>query len=119
MTTRQNSFVDDPQHGGSRRPLPHLAIVDHGKVIAVGTPEELKKSVPGGFLFAYSSGNRLLNWLQRLGDSPELAKCDLMGFRPGTDVYADQGGALIPQIAAVAMEAGAELARCAHFRAEP
>src|ERR1700730_13095981 len=27
-----------------------VAIVDHGKVIAVGTPRELKRSIPGGFV---------------------------------------------------------------------
>ena len=27
-----------------------LAIIDHGRVIAVGTPQELKRSVPGGFV---------------------------------------------------------------------
>src|SRR5207342_3173847 len=27
-----------------------VAIVDHGKLIALGTPEELKRSIPGGFL---------------------------------------------------------------------
>ena len=27
-----------------------LAIVDHGKVIALGTPAELKASIPGGYL---------------------------------------------------------------------
>src|SRR5215203_7379638 len=27
-----------------------VAIVDHGKVIALGTPQELKQSIPGGFL---------------------------------------------------------------------
>src|SRR5205807_7425428 len=27
-----------------------VAIVDHGRVIAVGTPQELKRSIPGGFV---------------------------------------------------------------------
>src|SRR6184192_1432999 len=28
----------------------HLAIIDHGKIIAKGTPQELKASIPGGYL---------------------------------------------------------------------
>src|SRR5881409_3172971 len=27
-----------------------VAIVDHGKIIAIGTPQELKRSIPGGYL---------------------------------------------------------------------
>src|SRR5438270_3377389 len=33
-----------------------LAIIDHGKVIALGTPGELKASVPGGFLLRLRFG---------------------------------------------------------------
>src|SRR5947209_13732634 len=33
-----------------------LAIVDHGKVIASGTPQELKRSIPGGYLIRLHFG---------------------------------------------------------------
>src|SRR5664279_5196272 len=33
-----------------------VAIVDHGKVIAVGTPKELKQSIPGGYLVRLQVG---------------------------------------------------------------
>jgi ABC-2 type transport system ATP-binding protein len=85
-----------------------LAIVDHGKVIAVGTPGELKQSIPGGFLLRLQFGKQtpeLLQRLQGLAGVREVRSLD----SAGTDVYADRGGSLIPQIAAVAMEAGAEL----------
>ena len=34
-----------------------LAIIDHGHVIALGTPVELKASIPGGFLLRLRFGN--------------------------------------------------------------
>lgn len=33
-----------------------VAIVDHGKIIALGTPEELKRSIPGGYLGPNGAG---------------------------------------------------------------
>ena len=43
-----------------------LAIIDHGKVIAVGTPGELKRSIPGGFLLRLQFGKPTPDLLQRL-----------------------------------------------------
>src|SRR6202007_2490610 len=43
-----------------------LAIIDHGKVIALGTPAELKASVPGGFLLRLRFGRQSAELLQRL-----------------------------------------------------
>src|SRR5438046_3080599 len=75
-----------------------LAIVDHGKMIALGTPAELKSSIPGGFLLRLRFGNRtpeLLERLQSLAGITEVRPTDATG----ADVYADRGGSLIPQIA--------------------
>jgi ABC-2 type transport system ATP-binding protein len=85
-----------------------LAIIDHGKVIAVGTPGELKRSIPGGFLLRLQFGKPtpdLLQRLQSLAGVREVRPSDTTG----ADVYADRGGSLIPEIAAVAVAAGAEL----------
>jgi len=85
-----------------------LAIVDHGHVIAVGTPEELKASIPGGFLLRLRFGKQtpeLLQRLQSLAGVREVRGAD----GSGADVYADRGGSLIPEIANVAMSVGAEL----------
>jgi ABC-2 type transport system ATP-binding protein len=85
-----------------------LAIVDHGHVIAAGTPGELKASIPGGFLLRLRFGKQtaeLLQRLQSLAGVREVRSAD----GSGTDVYADRGGSLIPEIASVAMSAGAEL----------
>ena len=85
-----------------------LAIVDHGRVIALGTPKELKASIPGGFLLRLRFGNQtpdLLARLQSLAGVREVRAAD----NTGADVYADRGGSLIPEIASLAASAGAEL----------
>src|SRR5437016_12583411 len=43
-----------------------LAIIDHGKVIALGTPSSLKASIPGGYLLRLRFGNQTPDLLQRL-----------------------------------------------------
>ena len=85
-----------------------LAIIDHGHVIALGTSVELKASVPGGYLLRLRFGNQtaeLLQRLQALAGVREVRATD----STGVDVYADRGGSLIPEIASLAANAGAEL----------
>ncbi len=85
-----------------------LAIVDHGKIIALDTPQQLKASIPGGYLLRLRFGNQtpeLLQRLQSLAGVREVRSND----GTATDVYADRGGSLIPEIAAVAVSAGGEL----------
>jgi ABC-2 type transport system ATP-binding protein len=85
-----------------------LAIVDHGRVIAQGTPAELKSSIPGGYLLRLRFGSpatELRERLQSLVGVREVRPAD----STGVDVYADRGGSLIAEIAAVAAATGAEL----------
>jgi len=85
-----------------------LAIIDHGKVIALGTPASLKASIPGGFLLRLRFGNQtpgLLQGLQSLAGVREVRSND----GTGADMYADRGGSLIPEIASLASTTGAEL----------
>ena len=85
-----------------------LAIVDHGRMIAAGTPAELKASIPGGYLLRLRFGKQpadLPQRLQSLNGVREVRSTD----GTGTDVYADRGGSLIPEIASLAATAGAEL----------
>jgi ABC-2 type transport system ATP-binding protein len=85
-----------------------LAIIDHGHVIALGTSAELKASVPGGYLLRLRFGNQtadLLQRLQSLAGVREVRATD----NTGVDVYADRGGSLIPEVASLAANAGAEL----------
>jgi len=85
-----------------------LAIVDHGKIIALGTPAELKASIPGGYLLRLRFGKQpveLMNGLRGLIGVREVHAQDTTG----ADIYADRGGSLIPEIASLAIATGAEL----------
>jgi ABC-2 type transport system ATP-binding protein len=85
-----------------------LAIIDHGRVIALGTPQELKASVPGGFILRLRFGHQspdLLQRLQALGGVTEVRATE----SDGVDVYADRGGSLVPEIANLAVAASVEL----------
>ena len=105
-----------------------LAIVDHGHVIAVGTPAGLKASIPGGFLLRLRFGKQTADLIERLKAlagvrevrALDRAERDVLlnaaenadkspAEQPGVDVYADRGGSLIPEIATLAASAGAEL----------
>ena len=85
-----------------------LAIVDHGRMIAIGTPGELKSSIPGGYLLRLKFASMpagLLERLQSLAGVREVRAADLTG----ADIYSDRGGSLIAEIAAVSAAAGADL----------
>jgi len=103
-----------------------IAIVDHGHMIALGTPAQLKASIPGGFLLRLRFGRQtaeLLERLQALVGVREVRALDTGGKllnatgggengpaeHAGVDVYADRGGSLIPEIASLAASCGAEL----------
>jgi ABC-2 type transport system ATP-binding protein len=85
-----------------------VAIVDHGHVIALGTPTGLKASIPGGFLVRVRIGNQtdeLLEHFRSLPGVREVRAADSMGV----DIYADRGGSLISEIANMAATTGTEL----------
>jgi ABC-2 type transport system ATP-binding protein len=85
-----------------------LAIVDHGHRIALGTPAELKASIPGGFVLRLRFGNQTPELLQRLETLAGVR--EVRAAEPaGVDVYADRGGSLISEIANLAVSSGAEL----------
>ncbi len=85
-----------------------LAIIDHGRIIALGTPKELKASVPGGFLLRLRFGHHspaLLQRFQTLAGVREVRATE----NSGADLYADRGGSLVPEIASLASAASVEL----------
>src|SRR5258708_25552042 len=89
-----------------------LAIIDHGHVIAAGTPVQLKASIPGGFLLRLRFGNQtadLLQRLQSLAGVREVRALDSTRDGTGADVYADRGGSLIFEIANLAANSRAAL----------
>jgi len=85
-----------------------LAIIDHGKMIALGPPAELKTSIPGGYLLRLRFARltpEVLERLQSLAGVRELRKNDELS----ADIYADRGGSLVAEIATAAAANGVEL----------
>jgi ABC-2 type transport system ATP-binding protein len=88
-----------------------VAIIDHGRNIAIGTPQELKASVPGGFLLRLRFGQQSPELLQRLRSLPGVTEVRENSDANDTsaDVYADRGGPLVSEIANLASSASIEL----------
>src|SRR6266571_834500 len=68
-----------------------LAIIDHGRIIALGTPAGLKASIPGGFLLRLRFGNQTPDLLQRLQSLAGVREART-NDSTGVDMYADRGG---------------------------
>ena len=86
-----------------------LAIVDHGKVIASGTPLELKRSIPGGFVVRLHLTAAPVSLVDALRALPGVTEARATGSDGRIDLYADRGGALIPGVVAAATAAGAAI----------
>jgi len=86
-----------------------LAIIDHGKIIAQGTPRQLKASIPGGYLLRLRFGsNHTSALVEKLGTLAGVTEARASGEN-AVDLYAGRGGSLIPGIVNVASAMGAEL----------
>jgi ABC-2 type transport system ATP-binding protein len=89
-----------------------LAIIDHGRNIALGTPAELKASVPGGYLLRVRFGSHspeLIERLKTLTGVREVRAQTHDDGDSGVDIYADRGGSLVSEVASLASSAGVEL----------
>jgi ABC-2 type transport system ATP-binding protein len=116
-----------------------IAIIDHGRIIAQGTPLELKAGIPGGYLVRMRFASEPTDLLPRLeqltgvrevrpvpgqatapdqpleGGDPARPVEVSAAAQPGhdgehrVDIYADRGGTLIPEIAALAADSGIAL----------
>jgi ABC-2 type transport system ATP-binding protein len=86
-----------------------LAIIDHGRIIASGTPSELKASIPGGYVLRLRFNRQSEPLLERLKTLPSVTEARSTGDS-GVDLYASRGGALIPEIVTTASALGVELA---------
>jgi len=85
-----------------------LAIIDHGRIIAQGTPQDLKSSIPGGYLLRLrldSVPDGLLAEFEKLPGVSEVRAAD----HTAADLYADRGGPLIAAIVSATQTAGVEL----------
>ena len=85
-----------------------LAIIDHGRIIASGTPRELKASIPGGYLLRLRFGKHSAPLLERLATLRGVTEVRPSGDN-AADLYAGSGGSLIPEIVGAAAASGAEL----------
>src|SRR6185437_2658378 len=72
-----------------------LAIIDHGRNIALGTPAELKASVPGGYLLRLRFATHSPSLLEQLKMLAGVREVRLQNDGDSNaDVYADRGGSL-------------------------
>ena len=85
-----------------------LAIIDHGRIIASGTPSDLKASIPGGFVLRLRFGDHSAPLLEHLGTLPGVTEVRPSGDSRA-DLYASRGGSLIPEIVNTAAAFGVEL----------
>ncbi len=107
LTTHNMDEADELCH--------RVAIVDHGRIIAEGSPAELKASIPGGYLLQlrfHGASAELAESLRQLTGVTELR---VNG--DSIELYADRGGPLIPAIVEATSVSGAEL--CDVHIAEP
>ncbi len=84
-----------------------IAIIDHGHVIAQGTPAELKASIPGGYLLRLRVSRSSPELVERLQRLPGVTEVRANGNE--VDLYADRGGPLIAGIVGAVSEAATEL----------
>ncbi len=84
-----------------------IAIVDHGHMIALGTPAELKASIPGGYLLRLRVSRSSPELVERLQGLPGVTEVHANGN--DVDLYADRGGPLIAGIASAVTDAATEL----------
>jgi len=84
-----------------------IAIIDHGKVIAVGTPAELKASIPGGYLLRLRFTGTSETLAQHLRGLQGVSEVNLRG--ESAEIYADRGGPLVPAIVGAASAEGVDV----------
>ncbi|MDQ2979668.1 MAG: ABC transporter ATP-binding protein [Acidobacteriota bacterium] len=85
-----------------------VAIVDHGKVIALGTPGDLKATIPGGYVIRLKFSPQTPELLESFGRVPGVTHVRALGTF-GADVYADRGGPLVPELLERTLRAGAQV----------
>jgi ABC-2 type transport system ATP-binding protein len=85
-----------------------IAIIDHGHIIALGTPRELKSAIPGGYVLRLRFDRLAEGLLDRLKALPGVTEVRALD-QSGADLYADRGGALISDIVSQSSAAGVEL----------
>lgn len=85
-----------------------LAIIDHGRIIACGSPKELKSSIPGGYLLRLRFAGNAAPVVDRLRSLEGVTEVRQAGDT-GVDLYATRGGSLIPEVVMKASSLGLEV----------
>ncbi len=85
-----------------------VAIIDHGEVIALGTPKDLKSSIPGGYVIRLHVSEAKTDLIQQLERMPGVTQVRKPS-PTALDVYADRGGSLIAEVASLATLARVDL----------
>lgn len=99
LTTHNMDEADEVCH--------RIAIIDHGRIIAMGNPKDLKTSVSGAYLLRLRfrcAPPEFLRGLESISGVREVRAVD-----GGADLYADQGGALIAEIVGMAAASHVEI----------
>jgi ABC-2 type transport system ATP-binding protein len=86
-----------------------LAIIDHGRIIALGAPAALKNSIPGGYLLRLRFNRAPAEFIQALRLLPGVREVRAADQDGTADVYADHAGSLIPAVVNTASAAEIEL----------
>jgi ABC-2 type transport system ATP-binding protein len=84
-----------------------IAIIDHGEIVAEGTPDELKQEISGDVLALALNGSAP-QAADLLGAQPYVNKCEFID-EGGLRLYVDKGATAIPLIQRVLDGAGVEL----------
>ena len=86
-----------------------VAIVDHGKIVALGTPQELKARIPGSDTLELTLASPLSEGLvEGVRALPGARSVDALAH--GLRVRADGGAALLPRVIERLRDAGVEVA---------
>jgi ABC-2 type transport system ATP-binding protein len=85
-----------------------VGIVDHGRLIALGTPGELKSSIPGGYVIHMKFHPRTEELLEKLRRLAGVTEARSVGEN-GADLYAGRAGPLVAEAVNAALTAGAEI----------
>jgi ABC-2 type transport system ATP-binding protein len=85
-----------------------VAIVDHGRSIALGTPSDLKATIPGGYVIRIQLSPRTPELLAAFAAQAGVQQA-LANGPTGVDVYADRGGPLVPELLQLAVRSGAQV----------
>jgi len=85
-----------------------IAIVDHGKLVALDTPTALKATVPGANVIEVHFAGAPANWLETLRSMPNVRSVQAEG-PAGFRIMSDNSTQTITELVAAALKAGVEV----------